>query len=174
MTNTFNFDDAPLAIAIICQALSNQGGGSMSHVPAEPILTSRRPATPDPERGWVTCAFCGGTGIDPFGIMSELSTCSRCMGHGIVYVRPPHLRCAYCRGTGRHKTYACPVCKGAGVVTRPPGTLLTCPDCRGRGYEAESGMPCRTCKGIGVVTSGRNGRFRKAVHLVPATGSETR
>lgn len=61
----------------------------MSHVPAEPILTSRRPATPDPERGWVTCAFCGGTGIDPFGIMSELSTCSRCMGHGIVYVRPP-------------------------------------------------------------------------------------
>ena len=145
----------------------------MSHALSDSIM-NRRPATPEPDRGWVICAFCGGTGVDPFGIMSERSTCTRCGGHGVVFVRPPHLRCVYCHGTGQHKTYACPVCKGSGVVTRPAGILSTCPDCLGRGHEAESGLTCRTCKGLGVVATGRNGRFRKAVHLVPSTGSETR
>ena len=34
----------------------------------------------------VACAFCGGRGKDPFGIMSWLSTCCVCGGTGVVQV----------------------------------------------------------------------------------------
>lgn len=39
----------------------------------------------------VECAFCRGTGRDPFGIMSHLSNCSVCGGKGVVKVRNPML-----------------------------------------------------------------------------------
>lgn len=53
------------------------------------------------ESDWVKvpCAFCHGTGADPFGIMSGLSTCCVCKGKGTTWVRGPQERCVQCRGT---------------------------------------------------------------------------
>jgi DnaJ-class molecular chaperone len=99
----------------------------------------------------VPCAFCGGQGKDPFGIMSWLSTCCVCGGRGVVQVRAPFRRCAYCRGTGAIKTFTCTVCRGTGYVTLVPGPLLTCPECRGQGEDASSALACLACRGRGWV-----------------------
>ncbi len=98
-----------------------------------------------------TCAFCHGQGVDPFNCMSDGSVCGSCSGKGTVLVPTPHVRCAYCSGTGAHKTYRCLVCGGSGVVAAPTGPTRTCPDCDGKAFEASSGLACLTCKGRGVV-----------------------
>jgi DnaJ-class molecular chaperone len=99
------------------------------------------------------CAFCRGRGVDPFEALSTLSTCGSCQGKGVVKVPTPHVRCAYCSGSGAHKTYRCLVCSGSGVVAAPDGPTRACPDCQGKAYEASSGLACLTCKGRGVVPS---------------------
>lgn len=48
----------------------------------------------------VKCAFCRGTGKDPFGLLSVLSTCGACGGKGTVSVKEPYLPCHACGGTG--------------------------------------------------------------------------
>lgn len=99
----------------------------------------------------VICAFCRGQGTDPYGIMSWQSICTVCHGKGTVRVMSPHASCRYCGGSGRHKTFSCPVCRGAGVVLMIQGTTQPCPACQGRSYEISSGQPCLKCRGYGVI-----------------------
>lgn len=99
----------------------------------------------------VKCAFCNGTGKDPFGLLSPLSTCQVCSGRGKVSVTPPTIKCAFCNGTGIYldKRITCTVCGGKGVVTEPKGAK-TCPECKGSGQAPDS-LPCLNCRGKGVV-----------------------
>jgi DnaJ-class molecular chaperone len=114
------------------------------------VATSLTPQA-RPAREVIPCAFCNGKGVDPFAIMSELSVCGCCHGRGTVRVLSPHVRCTFCRGTGSHKTYRCPVCGGAGAIAAFPVPSHPCPDCEGRAFEAFSGRPCLGCRGRGVV-----------------------
>jgi len=114
----------------------------------ETVATQRTP---------VQCAFCGGTGRDPFGIMSALSTCCVCGGTGTVSVETPYVRCAFCHGTGVYprSRQTCTACSGVGV-TPVPEPNKTCPHCLGTGVEphSEGGFYCLTCHGRGVVEEG--------------------
>ncbi len=100
----------------------------------------------------VTCAFCQGRGKDPFGIMSQLSTCCVCWGRGKVLVQTPYVVCAHCRGRGSVKTLTCMVCGGKGVVHQPQGLLRVCPDCGGTGDDKVApAMACARCRGRGRI-----------------------
>lgn len=104
----------------------------------------------------VTCAFCRGRGVDPFGIMSPLSTCCVCAGRGIVSMRAARVPCRFCRGTGvyPHTRLTCIACDGVGA--RPVGPRArTCPRCLGRGADpnSETGLYCWACHGSGVLAS---------------------
>jgi len=66
------------------------------------------------------CAYCGGSGRDPAGILGT-ETCSACGGFGwwTADVSCDRLRrCGRCRGTGRIDSFGflkkCDVCGGAG------------------------------------------------------------
>lgn len=102
----------------------------------------------------VQCAFCKGRGKDPFGIMSELSTCGACCGTGRVRVETPFVRCAHCRGSGAIKTFRCTVCGGKGVVSAPAGATVSCPQCAGTGDDTSApAMECLRCHGRGWVVA---------------------
>ena len=100
----------------------------------------------------VKCAFCGGTGKDPFDLLSSLSRCPVCKGHGTLEVKAPTVPCAYCRGTGRgrHTRLACSGCGGAGVIALA-GPTTRCPQCGGSGREPEADLPCSLCRGAGLM-----------------------
>ena len=107
----------------------------------------------------VSCAFCGGKGIDPFDIMSAMSACQVCSGRGSRRLRPPTASCAFCRGTGVHpgSRLTCTTCKGIGTV-ETPSDAVDCPDCNGMGHVVRHGVhgpdtlhSCTTCSGKGVV-----------------------
>ena len=100
-----------------------------------------------------TCAFCGGSGNDPFGIMSYLSTCCVCGGRGIVTVSSPYSRCAHCSGTGAIKTLTCTACMGKGVLPIVANDTHKCPTCHGDGDDhSASAMYCLRCRGRGYVS----------------------
>ena len=100
----------------------------------------------------VKCSFCDGTGKDPFGIMSSLSTCCVCGGRGIVQVATPYMHCAHCQGTGAIKTLTCTVCGGKGFVTLPEVPIIICPECKGTGDDTSApAMACLTCRGRGRI-----------------------
>jgi len=40
----------------------------------------------------IKCAFCKGTGKDPFDLLSKLSTCQVCGGKGKVEVKEPMIK----------------------------------------------------------------------------------
>lgn len=101
----------------------------------------------------ITCAFCGGKRTDPYNLLSALSKCEVCKGVGRVTVPVPHVACVYCHGTGSHKTFSCPVCKGTGVLATLPEPTRTCPACDGLTYETSGGLPCLECKGRGLVSA---------------------
>jgi len=65
----------------------------------------------------ITCAFCQGKGKDPFGVFSKLSTCCICGGRGVNQVKQPHVKCAFCRGSGVYpqSRLTCTACRGIGV-----------------------------------------------------------
>ena len=67
----------------------------------------------------VSCAFCKGTGIDPYGL-SPLSKCVACSGKGYLFVKKPYEECNACVGTGRYigTHMYCWICKGKGVVSK--------------------------------------------------------
>lgn len=113
---------------------------------SEPMVKQR-------ETTEMTCSFCGGTGKDPFGIMSWISTCCVCGGKGSVNVRTPYAPCAHCNGTGAVKTFVCTSCMGKGYIPLPRGPISICPDCRGSGDDGSApGMACLRCRGRGFVS----------------------
>ena len=99
----------------------------------------------------VECAFCQGTGRDPFGILSPLSNCSVCGGKGVVRVAKPYVTCHACDGTGiqRFTRLTCLACGGKGVVGVADKTE-TCPVCGGAGADTENRY-CLRCHGSGVI-----------------------
>jgi DnaJ-class molecular chaperone len=101
------------------------------------------------QRVWVSCAFCRGTGLDPFGIMSWLSNCCLCGGGGVVQVLATRRRYAHYAGRGAVKTFTCTVCAGRGWVAESPGPQQNCPECRGRGTDPSSSLACLNCRGRG-------------------------
>ena len=109
------------------------------------------------ESNWaeVSCAFCHGTGTDPFGIMSWLSTCCVCNGRGLTHVQGPQESCAHCRGTGAVKTLTCTVCGGKGLVPLRIGDTVACLECQGTGDDVSApAIPCLKCHGRGWVVLG--------------------
>jgi DnaJ-class molecular chaperone len=119
-------------------------------------FTMRKRKIPDPHVE-TRCAFCNGTGKDPFDLMSPLSTCQACSGEGRRVLTAPVRRCAYCKGTGvhPHSRMVCMTCRGAGQVTVPE-KAVTCPGCGGSGCESDhdfhdSVLSCTVCGGKGVV-----------------------
>ena len=103
----------------------------------------------------VKCAFCDGTGKDPFDLLSSLSRCPVCNGRGAIAVKMPTVPCAYCMGTGRqrHTRLACSGCGGAGVIALA-GPTTRCPQCDGSGREPEADLSCSLCRGAGLVAKG--------------------
>jgi len=102
----------------------------------------------------IKCAFCKGTGKDPFDLLSERSTCQVCGGAGKVEVKEPAIKCVFCKSTGVHPGGArvtCTVCNGKGMVTIK-GPTVECPVCKGVGAAKDSGLPCLKCGGKGVVS----------------------
>jgi DnaJ-class molecular chaperone len=102
----------------------------------------------------VRCAFCSGSGRDPFHVLSQLSSCPACVGHGMVEVAGPLVPCAYCRGSGvqPHTTLTCSCCGGRGVQTIQEPQAL-CPRCGGEGADRDSELhlPCLGCHGAGWI-----------------------
>ena len=68
----------------------------------------------------VKCAFCRGTGLDRFPVLSPLSSCPVCHGRGVVRVEKPYEKCARCGGTGVYtgSHLYCWTCRGKGVVPK--------------------------------------------------------
>ena len=99
-----------------------------------------------------TCAFCRGTGKDPFELLSKLSKCQVCGGRGEVEVGQPAIECVYCGGSGVHRDQrlTCTVCGGKGMATIDKGSQ-TCADCNGSGRVKGYYLPCLRCGGTGVV-----------------------
>lgn len=101
----------------------------------------------------ITCAYCEGEGLDPFGSLSILSKCQVCGGRGKVSVFEPYIKCAFCNGTGVYpdKRITCTACNGKGVVNAVENPQ-TCPSCDGTGESKSTpGLWCVTCKGKGVI-----------------------
>ena len=102
----------------------------------------------------IKCAFCKGTGKDPFNLLSDLATCQVCGGKGKVEVKEPAIKCVFCKGTGIYPCNArvtCTVCNGKGMVTVKKGATNKCPECKGTGAAKDSGLPCVKCGGKGVI-----------------------
>jgi len=114
----------------------------------------------EPTKLLVKCAFCGGTGADPFGIMSRLSACVVCGGEKTVWIEKTEagaaIECLFCNGSGVSPTGArnpCAVCGGVGVVwVKEPSQV--CPHCGGTGWEPDMSLYCTVCKGKGVIQVG--------------------
>jgi len=92
----------------------------------------------------VICAFCGGMGKDPFGIMSPLATCQVCSGTGRHTLRQPTAPCPFCQGTGVHpgSRNTCTTCGGVGTVEIPEDAVA-CPCCGGTGQVAGAKVSSR-------------------------------
>jgi DnaJ-class molecular chaperone len=102
----------------------------------------------------ITCAFCEGSGRDPFGLLSGLSRCQVCGGIGSVTIEEPLVRCAFCGGGGvhPHQRLTCTCCGGKGMISvREPAQK--CPHCQGTGAELpdQGFLPCALCRGAGLV-----------------------
>jgi len=105
-------------------------------------------------RALVRCAYCRGTGRDPFGIMSSRSTCTACGGKRSVWVQMPPVTCAYCHGSGVSPVGArnpCLACGGTGVGSIEEPTERCC-FCGGTGEHQATRLYCLPCQGKGVVS----------------------
>ena len=110
----------------------------------------------------ITCAFCKGTGSDPYEVLSKLSNCQVCNGCGTVQVETPTVPCAYCRSTGkqRHTRLTCSACGGKGVI-HLAGPTVKCPQCNGSGKMHGADLPCSLCKGAGLIARKSNAPKQK-------------
>ena len=98
----------------------------------------------------IVCAFCNGTGKDPFDLLSQISHCLVCNGTGSVDVAEPIRKCVFCGGTGKNPLGArvpCIVCGGRGHNHCACDTK--CSTCKGTG-KSRDGLPCTRCGGIGL------------------------
>ena len=104
----------------------------------------------------VRCAYCHGRGVDPFGVLSPLSTCGVCGGKGQVEIETPYVPCAFCGGTGifPRSRLTCTACEGKGEIHIQEPTT-TCPTCGGLGVDptGDLRLSCTTCGGAGVVSA---------------------
>jgi len=138
---------------VLSGAKEQEQGSRGAFISAQSGANHRQPTTE------VICAFCGGRGLDPFGIMSPLATCQVCGGTGRRTLHPPIAPCAFCRGTGVHpfSRLTCTTCGGVGTV-EIPNDAVTCPCCGGSGRAADyanyiwpdSPLSCPCCGGKGV------------------------
>ena len=103
----------------------------------------------------VKCAYCKGTGKDPWGLMSVLAACQVCKGKGTVKIEEPFEKCLVCQGTGvqYNRRLNCLACGGKGVLTVPEESEV-CPECGGTGKGAQ-GLYCLKCKGTGKIRKRR-------------------
>ena len=108
-------------------------------------------AMPSKSIAEVKCAFCKGTGKDPWGLMSVLAECQVCKGRGTVKIEEPYEKCPVCHGTGvqHNRRLNCLACGGKGVLPIKDG-MKTCPECGGSGKGA-MGLYCLKCKGRGKI-----------------------
>ncbi len=127
--------------------------------PSRPVSRRGAVAGEGRIREW-ECAFCNGTGRDPFGLISPLACCQVCGGTGRMSLYEPVASCAFCRGTGIHpgSRLTCTACGGVGTVGVPQPAIC-CPQCQGTGRAAaavrspwpDSPLPCSLCGGRGFV-----------------------
>lgn len=86
------------------------------------------------------CAFCHGTGIQPY-TRSGLH-CLACGGKGVVRVIEPSKECPLCHGTGladlTRPMLACEMCKGQGVIPEIPAAEVKGRKREKKGRETES------------------------------------
>lgn len=109
-----------------------------------------------PDTQKIRCAFCKGTGKDPFGQLYPGSTCQVCSGRKEIYVSTPYETCTYCHGSGVAFSMqnTCTVCNGKGVVSLGPKETKrgkSCPMCGGSGMEINTNLSCTRCHGRGTV-----------------------
>jgi DnaJ-class molecular chaperone len=117
--------------------------------------TRRPPGLPAEDSRIVVCSFCHGTGKDPFGILSAMSTCCVCRGKGVLRMDGPYRSCPHCDGSGAVKTFTCGVCRGSGYIPEAVGPTATCPECKGTGDEhGDPALACLRCRGRGRVSFG--------------------
>ena len=98
----------------------------------------------------IKCAFCSGTGMDPFDLLSHISHCLVCNGTGLVEVQEPMKACVFCAGSGKNPLGArvtCIVCGGTGFNHIAKSTK--CIQCKGTGKSID-GLPCTRCGGKGL------------------------
>ncbi|MCX6160561.1 MAG: hypothetical protein NTV87_04395 [Ignavibacteriae bacterium] len=98
---------------------------------------------------YIRCAYCNGTGKDPYSLLSTKSGCLVCEGTGENEVKEPAIKCIYCSGTGKNPLGArihCIVCMGHGSNYCESNTK--CLRCKGSGKSSD-GLPCTLCGGIG-------------------------
>lgn len=100
----------------------------------------------------IECAFCKGTGKDPFKLLSPLALCQVCIGRGVVMVLATAIECAFCKGTGVYpgKRLTCITCggKGRSAVSE---LFEICRKCNGLGASLKEDLPCVDCGGTGVM-----------------------
>lgn len=99
----------------------------------------------------ISCAFCNGTGKDPFNLLSSLSQCQVCKGTGWVEIQEPFKKCVYCSGSGENNLGArvpCIVCGGKG--NNHCRSSAKCSQCKGTGKGSDR-LPCTSCAGKGYV-----------------------
>ena len=97
----------------------------------------------------IKCAYCSGTGKDPFDLLSPISHCLSCNGHGQIEVAEPSQKCVFCSGTGKNPLGArvpCIVCGGKG--RNHTDGKQKCTQCKGLGRSSD-GLPCTRCGGKG-------------------------
>lgn len=84
-------------------------------------------------------------------MITSFSTCRVCGGLGTVLVQTPIAWCSHCQGTGKVKTFACPICSGKAVTPRSR-VPLRIQACSGTGDDASApAMSCLKCRGSGWV-----------------------
>jgi DnaJ-class molecular chaperone len=103
----------------------------------------------------IICAYCRGSGTDPFGIPSKLSRCQVCQGRKENIVIKPFEECPACLGTGVYKYHRlpCAVCKGKGQLHHIPGKNRKY-GCRPENKEmldVETGLPCLSAYDLGSI-----------------------
>ncbi|MEI8004955.1 MAG: hypothetical protein WCI48_02020 [Bacteroidota bacterium] len=99
----------------------------------------------------IKCAYCNGTGKDPFDLLSPISHCLVCNSTGVVEVAEPMKKCIFCSGTGRNPLGArvpCIVCGGRGSFHTD--SSKKCTQCKGTGRSSD-GLPCTRCGGKGLM-----------------------